>query len=475
MDRTRRWLLATLGGTGTGALGGCLRLTDDGGEATQSGSTATPSPGQSTTERTEGTDTETETGSPSGEATISCAADAQPPTGSERFTHPFGDSRNSFAVPDRAAPAAQPCLAWTQPLSVQANRVFTGPVVTGQHVVSYRSGLLRARNRTDGTVAWDGAETAAGGLRRIQPIGMPDGTLLVYGQNDRTDDLVLVAVDDAGNAVRSEVVYEASGPNDAQPRAGRVVGDRAYIVIGDRANGETRVLAYDWSGGTVVWDETIGGIDLRLEDMGADGDTVVITSDETVEGEDNVWALASDDGSVRWSTRLPIGEGVPVLDESNVYLPVGGYDSESIANQVRALSKATGDVAWTFEVQNPPRTGVSADGERVYLVADNQLYAIDPGTGTPEWRFTPETGPAIRGDANSLPIVCRDTLLLGSSFADEEPARVRAVNRETGELRWSFGVDGWSVQSPIPVDGALYTVVEDRSEEETQAVLYSFY
>jgi outer membrane protein assembly factor BamB len=241
------------------------------------------------------------------------------------------------------------------------------------------------------------------------------------------------------------------------------------------ANEETRVLAYDWPEGTVVWAEPIGGVDLRLEDMGADTDSIVITSDETVEGNDNVWALASDDGSVRWSRRLPIGEAVPVLDDSHVYLPIDGDDSESVTNQVRAMSKATGEVAWRFEVQTPPRTGVSVDDERVYLVADNELYAIDSETGSPEWRFSPETDSRIRGDANGLPIVCRDTLLLGSAFSDEAPARVRAVSKDTGELRWSFGVDGTSVQSPIPVDGALYTVVEDRSEEDTQAVLYSFY
>lgn len=475
MDRTRRRLLAALGITGGGALGGCLRLTDTGEGSSSTESTATRSPDRSTAGTAAATEPETGNDPPTDGATISCTADAQPPTGAERFTHPFGDSRNSFAVPERKVPEEQPCLAWTQSLSGQANRVFTGPVVTGQHVVLYPTRGFRARRRTDGMVAWDGVETPAGAVRRPRPIGMSDGNLLVSGQNGRTEDLELVAVDDTGSAVRSEVVYEASGLNDAHVPTGRVVDDRVYLVISDSANDETRVLAYDWPGGTVVWEEPIGSVDLRLEDMGADTDSIVITSDETVEGNDNVWALASDDGSVRWSTRLPIGEAVPVLDDSHVYLPIDGYDSDSFTNQVRAMSKATGDVAWRFEVQNPPRTGVSVDDERVYLVADNELYAIDPGTGDPEWRFSPETEPGIQGDANGLPIVCRNTLLLGSAFSDEAPARVRAVSKDTGELRWSFGVDGTSVQSPIPVDGALYTVVEDRSGEDTQAVLYSFY
>ena len=475
MARTRRWLLATLGVTGEGALGGCLRLTDTGDDSSPTASTAGSSPEQSTTGATDGTDPDTGTEPPTEDATISCAADAQPPTGSERFTHPFGDSRNSFAVPERDAPDEQPCLAWTQSLSGQANRVFTGPVVTGEHVVLYPTRGFRARRRTDGMVAWDGVETPAGAVRRPRPIGMSDGTLLVSGQNGRTEDLELVAVDNTGRAVRSEVVYEASGLNDAHVPTGRVVDDRVYIVISDSANDETRVLAYDWPEGTVVWEEPIGGVDLRLEDMGADTDSIVITSDETVEGTDNVWALASDDGSVRWSRRLPIGEAVPVLDDSHVYLPIDGDDSESVTNQVRAMSKATGEVAWRFEVQTPPRTGVSVDDERVYLVADNELYAIDSETGSPEWRFSPETDSRIRGDANGLPIVCRDTLLLGSAFSDEAPARVRAVSKDTGELRWSFGVDATSVQSPIPVDGALYAVVEDRSEEATEVALYSFY
>ncbi|GGJ08796.1 hypothetical protein GCM10008995_18290 [Halobellus salinus] len=475
MDRTRRRLLAALGITGGGALGGCLRLTDSGEEASAAESTAARPSERSTAGTAAGTEPETGTESRTDGATISCTADTQPPTGAERFTHPFGDSRNSFAVPERDAPAEQPCLAWTQSLSGQANRVFTGPVVTGEHVILYSSREFRARRRTDGMVAWDGAGTPGGGLSKIRPVGMLDGNLLVSGQNRRTYDLMLVAIDDTGSAAKSAVVYEAVGLNDAHIPTGRVVGDRVYLVSSDSANEETRVLAYDWADGAVVWEKPIGGVDLRLEDMGADADAVVITSDETVEGKNNVWALASDDGSVRWSTRLPVGEGVPVLDDSHLYLPIEGYDSDSVTSQVRAMSKATGDVAWTFEVQNPPRTGVSVDDERVYLVAGNQLYAVDSDTGSPEWRFSPETGPEIRGDANGLPIVCRNTLLLGSAFSDEAPARVRAVNKTTGELRWSFGVDGTSVQSPIPVDGALYAVVEDRSEEDTRAVLYSFY
>lgn len=464
MVQTRRQLLATLGITGGGALGGCLRLTEDG-----------EGPSQSDTAASDGTGSDTATESPTEEATTLCTAETQPPTGSERFTHPFGDSRNSFAVPQREAPAEQPCLAWTQPLSVTLSRDISGPVVTGGHVVSYQNELLQARARTDGTVAWDGSDTPAGTLDQLKPIGMPGGDLLVYGQNRRTDDLVLVAVDDAGNMVRSEVVYSASSPMDARAEAGRVVDDRVYIGIGDLANEETRVLAYDWPNGTVLWDESLGGIDLTLRNMGADGDTVVV-SKRMSEGENNVWALASDDGSVQWSKRLPIGRGaIPVLDGTNVYLPVEGYNSESLTNQVRALSKATGDVEWMFEARNPPRTGVSVDGERVYLVADDELYAIDPETGTPEWRFSPDNGAGILGNSDSLPIVCRDTLLLGSQSAGETPARVRALNKATGELRWSFDVGGNRVQSPIPADGALYTVVDGGSDGDTPPALYSFY
>lgn len=471
MERSRRQLLVAAGVLGGTSLSGCLRLRSDG-EAADTPATTTDTDDAAET----ASDPETATTTTDRSDVVSCESGPLPTETTEQVTHPFVDSRNSFSLPNRTAPAESPCLAWQTELTAQASRVFTGPLITRDHVISYGVSGFTARNRDDGTVAWEGISAPGGELRFGQPLGLHGRTLVAAGQNDRTDDLVVLAVDPEGSVAASTVVYKADDPNQVRLQTGRVAGDLAYLVVGDSDADETRVVTVDWQSDDVVQEATIGPSNLNLEDMAVGDDTIVITSDETADGADNVWAVARDDGTVRWSARLPIGESLPILEGDNLYLSIDGYEVEGVDDHVRAISAQTGETVWEFEVRSSPRSGVAVDGQRVYIIANGTLYAVDPASGSPQWRFSPERDPRIQGTADGLPIVCQETLLLGSDFADESvPATVRAIDKASGELRWSVGVPGSLIQSPLPADGVLYAVAEDRSGDETRATLYSFY
>lgn len=121
---------------------------------------------------------------------------------------------------------------------------------------------------------------------------------------------------------------------------------------------------------------------------------------------------------------------------------------------------------------NSPRTGVSVDDERVYVVVDGQLYGLSPATGEPEWRITTDDTTSLRGSSEGLPMVYSDWLLIGSHSNEEEgAATVRASNKRSGTVEWSFGVSAETVQSPLLADGVLYTIAE-RANRDTE--LYAF-
>lgn len=467
MAESRRQLLRAAVLVGGAGLSGCLRLTEG---------DETDSPTSTATDDQQRLDEDPSTDTAESSATITCSSESVPADTTDRFTHPFADSRNSFSLPSRSVPGEPPCIAWEQAIDVQSNRYFTGPLLTPERVVSYNTRTLSVRDRADGTLVSEGASVAAGDIRGITPIGISGPNVVVFGQNGRTENLVIFALRPDGTSSQSTVLYEGAGPNELQARAGRLADGEAVLVTADNRNDATRLRRVKWPSGETVWDRTIGGTGLRVEDIAVDEDTVVLTSDETTAGLDNIWALSRDSGDVLWSQRLPIGEAVPVVDGDNLYLPINAYNDENLENQVRAVSKRTGETAWTFEVRNPPRTGVAAADGRAYIVADSTMYAVDAGSGTAQWRFTVDRKPGISGDANGLPIVCQDTILLGSTLAtDGEPARVRAVDRSSGEQRWSFGLPGEAVQSPMPADGALYTVVEESLDGSGQTKLYCLY
>jgi outer membrane protein assembly factor BamB len=353
-------------------------------------------------------------------------------------------------------------------------------LLTTQHViVGDNWNRPTALSRTDGSVVWKGEQTVTAELNSPDVLGFDDDTLFVYGINSRNRDLTAFGIDTAGTTQTTVTFAEGASLNDVRTQAGTLVDGRVYLSYGSREAAETRLSVREWPSGNVVWEAVIGSNELQLEDMAVDEELIYLTTDEAPSESHNVWVFGRENGNRRWSRRLDIGEGIPVVDDQHVYLPidVGAGVENDLSDPVEgvyAFEKATGNVAWTFEALNSPRTGVSVDGDRVYIVADGTLYGISPSDGTVQWRFTPPDEGRLRDDSGGLPVVCGDTLLIGGAEgSDGGAARIRAIDKRTGEQSWSFGVENPEIQSPIVGDEALYALASERGNSESKCYCFA--
>lgn len=76
---------------------------------------------------------------------------------------------------------------------------------------------------------------------------------------------------------------------------------------------------------------------------------------------------------------------MPVVSDGDVYV--------ALAGTLYRLNQ-DGSTVWTHE-WTAPSAGIAVDGDRVYASnADGTLEAVDVGTGTRSWTYTPPTAAA---------------------------------------------------------------------------------
>ena len=184
-------------------------------------------------------------------------------------------------------------------------------------------------------------------------------------------------------------------------------------------------------------------------------------------------------------------------------------------NHIIALNAETGQTIWTFDPQSylagrPPNHGFVHRGvaywekdnnKRIFVgTLDSFLYSIDACTGEVDINFNnggrvdlrEGLGRAINNDyygVNSPPLVCKDTVVVGSSVMDYPaqylnadsmpPGDVRAYDAITGQLKWQFhviphegeyGADTWKNNSYL--EGAGVNVWSTFSCDEELGMVY---
>ena len=184
-------------------------------------------------------------------------------------------------------------------------------------------------------------------------------------------------------------------------------------------------------------------------------------------------------------------------------------------NHVIALNAETGQTIWTFDPQSylagrPPNHGFVHRGvaywekdnnKRIFVgTLDSFLYSVDACTGEVDINFNnggrvdlrEGLGRAINNDyygVNSPPLVCKDTVVVGSSVMDYPaqylnadsmpPGDVRAYDAITGQLKWQFhviphegeyGADTWKNNSYL--EGAGVNVWSTFSCDEELGMVY---
>ncbi len=178
------------------------------------------------------------------------------------------------------------------------------------------------------------------------------------------------------------------------------------------------------------------------------GDTVYTVGLSTDGEEYSLFALSTDDGTVRWEYELVRGtQAAPAVADGTVYVT----DTEG---RVAAVSAADGTERWTrtFErigLQNRP---VVADGAVLVGVGNYELfqfgglYALETADGSTRWRVDGDSAaPTMPAAAN------------GSAFYVAFPdggGELRSVSLADGERRWREPLDG--VATGVAVDGAAH-------------------
>lgn len=170
--------------------------------------------------------------------------------------------------------------------------------------------------------------------------------------------------------------------------------------------------------------------------------------------------------------RGPGSQTSPIIVDGIMYLTTPGI-------KVAALDAATGGLIWDFdpfEGKEPVAVnrGVTyweegAD-ERIFLAADQLLYALDAETGSLSSDFGKDGTVDLREGlgrdpgllsvrATSPGIIYDNLLIIGSSTGEGEgaaPGHIRAYNTRSGKIEWSFrtipspedfGYDSWSPEA----------------------------
>lgn len=133
--------------------------------------------------------------------------------------------------------------------------------------------------------------------------------------------------------------------------------------------------------------------------------------------------------------------------------------SPTPSHRVVALDAATGALKWTFDSKlqsRGPNRGVtyweSGSEQRLFVAADQYLYALDAATGAPIATFGEQgrldlrrglgRDPATQSIRLTTPgIIYKDVLIIGGRAGEgtgASPGDIRALDVRTGALKWSF-------------------------------------
>jgi outer membrane protein assembly factor BamB len=143
-------------------------------------------------------------------------------------------------------------------------------------------------------------------------------------------------------------------------------------------------------------------------------------------GDNAVWRITAGNGTIRWTSDFPAGVS-------------GLGDCPPVADANRIMCD--------YVVPVPPAK-MTAVGASV----TEHAYALDAGTGAPQWDVALETGTLAPRNEAAIPLVAQGLLFIGSSFA---PA-MHALDESTGQTSWTLKTHGTVKGGAVFVDGAIY-------------------
>ncbi|SFR97664.1 Outer membrane protein assembly factor BamB, contains PQQ-like beta-propeller repeat [Halomicrobium zhouii] len=430
---TRRQLLRTAGATATLSIAGCVSQPGDEPEA----------PGPTTTASETAS-----TGTPEQASETSARV-----SGGQTPWRQFGrNARNTGYAPETTGPRTDPAIAWQ--FDAQTPTMNTSPVVDDGTVYVAGSGdpgYVYAVDVRSGESTW-----------RFEPAGYVSSSLAL------ADDVLFFgtwgkrfyAVDaPTGEELWSTEVGHRFGSSSPVVVGGTVyvgtIGDGPLVVSGDEDEEQYEacaLLALDAATGDERW---------RYDDFGekdnVDSSPAVANGRVYFGGDDGVYALDTDDGSVVWERQVAVhSDSSPAIADGLVYYggPSNGDDGPPAT--LWALDATTGETEWTAGIDDDSlrASPAVADGT-VYVPASSmrlcldsggddgdcegetlgRLYAVDATTGDHQWRAP------IKTDTRSSPAVTDDTVYVGCRNG------VSAVTTD-GEPAWRIDFESEDENAP---------------------------
>jgi len=107
---------------------------------------------------------------------------------------------------------------------------------------------------------------------------------------------------------------------------------------------------------------------------------------------------------------------------------------------------------WTYTCEDEIRGTPAFENNVIYIGAlDNNLYALDAGSGDFLWKYATSGG-----------IVGRPAMADGALYVGSEDGHLYALTAKSGQLIWSHQVDGPIRSSPRAAEGHLFFGCDDR-------------
>jgi WD40 repeat protein len=162
----------------------------------------------------------------------------------------------------------------------------------------------------------------------------------------------------------------------------------------------------------------------------------------------------------RWRAKIGAGYAGPVVAQGRVFVPDHQFDPE--VERVVCLEETTGRPLWAhsypttykdMEYGNGPRASPTVHEGRVYtLGTQGDLFCLDAVSGKVVWTKSLKTdfhGEIPHYGASAAPLVIGDLLIVCAGGQPE--GSVVALDRRTGDLRWSKLPDRPAYSAPIAI------------------------
>jgi len=155
-------------------------------------------------------------------------------------------------------------------------------------------------------------------------------------------------------------------------------------------------------------------------------------------------------GTKRWEVALPGGAGVVAAcalgADGSIYVQ-GDNDS------LFALNGTNGSRRWSFYAGGGTQAPVIGADGTVYCLHDDTLFALEPGTGTPKWRY------GMRDNIASAPAIDVNRSV---SYVAAENGDLAAVDLSDGTESWRVSLVGTPSAPVLGSDGTIYITAGGR-------------